>query len=629
MLKKYDVIVIGAGHAGLESATAAARVGAKVALITISQNNIGEMSCNPAIGGLGKGHIVREIDALDGVMAKIIDESGIQFRVLNESRGPAVQGPRAQADRKLYKKNASKMLDFYKEKYNLDVIFASVEDIILDNKKVSGVVLNNGEKIDCTAIVLTTGTFVNGVIHIGKTNYPAGRYGDKPSIGLGKFLKDTGFEVGRLKTGTPARLDAKTINFSVLEEQKADAIIKPFSFLNKEVSVPQVSCYITYTNDKTHQIIKDNIGLSAMYSGNISGVGPRYCPSIEDKVVRFASKNQHQIFLEPEGLDDDTIYPNGISTSLPQEVQDKFIRSMVGLENVKIIRYGYAIEYDYVNPQELTQTLQTKKVENLFFAGQINGTTGYEEAAGQGLIAGVNAGLKALNSAKTLIINRNEGYIGVMIDDLIHQGVKEPYRMFSSRAEYRMHLRADNADIRLTQKGYDVGCVDSERYNIFKTKIDKLNAIKAEMESLTATPNKLLSYGLALNQDGIKRNALQWLSFTNISIDDLAKVWQQLSSYDREILDIINIDCKYAFYIKRQAEEINQFLKEEGVKIPNTINFADIKGLSAELVEKFTKIKPTTIGSAMRVAGATPSSAIAILAHINKLRKNINLENAS
>ncbi|MCL2567061.1 MAG: tRNA uridine-5-carboxymethylaminomethyl(34) synthesis enzyme MnmG [Alphaproteobacteria bacterium] len=617
----YDVIVVGGGHAGVEASSAAARIGAKTLLITLSLDDIGQMSCNPAIGGLGKGHIVREIDALDGLMGKIIDKSGIQFRVLNASKGAAVQGPRSQADRKLYKNVSHETLQNYP---NLDILAGSVKDIILNNGAVAAVVLVNGEKISAKSVVLTTGTFLDGVIHIGTTNYGGGRYGAEPSLGLSKFLRNVGFEVARLKTGTPARLNGKTINWSVLQKQDADIEPKPFSFLNNKIEVPQISCYITETNEKTHQIIRDNIKKSAMYSGNITGVGPRYCPSIEDKVVRFADKLSHQIFLEPEGLDDDTVYPNGISTSLPSDVQTAFIRSMKGLENVEILRFGYAIEYDYVNPQELFNTLETHRVGGLFLAGQINGTTGYEEAAGQGLVAGVNAALKALEvknadgMLKKFVLGREESYIGVMIDDLIHQGVSEPYRMFSSRAEYRMLLRADNADRRLTAKGFDIGCVSPYRYNKFQAKMDLINKYKEIMAGLVASPNNLIKAGIHMNQDGIKRNALEILSFNTVDFKHLANIWAELQDIPKDIMEIINTDCKYYHYLKKQEEEILQFKKEENLTIPEDIDYSAVDGLSGELVEKFNRIKPATIGAALRVRGATPSSAIALLAYIKK-----------
>ncbi|MGV3278944.1 tRNA uridine-5-carboxymethylaminomethyl(34) synthesis enzyme MnmG [Rickettsiales bacterium LUAb2] len=611
----YEVVVIGAGHAGIEAATAAARVGAKTLLVTLRIDDIGQMSCNPAIGGIGKGHIVREVDALDGVMAKIIDQAGIQFRVLNLSKGPAVQGPRAQADRALYKHYSHDIIKSYP---NLTIKEGMVENILLDNNSVSKIVLENGEEINCKAVVITTGTFLNGIIHLGEKRQAAGRYDSPPSVGLANFLKSVKLDLARLKTGTPARLKGETINWDILEEQKGDAIPEPFSYLNDKITTKQISCYITYTNENTHAIIQQNINKSAVYSGAITSRGPRYCPSIEDKIVRFSNKLQHQIFLEPEGLNDTTIYPNGLSTSLPEEVQLQLLRSMKGLENVEVVRYGYAIEYDYVNPHELRYTLETKKVDGLFLAGQINGTTGYEEAAGQGLVAGTNAALKALKTGKEFIISRDEGYIGVMIDDLITQGVNEPYRMFTGRAEYRIMLRADNADLRLTQKGYDFGVVNSARYTIFASKISLINQAKEQLKSLKATPSELAKYDIKLSQDGVRRNGLELLSHNEITIDNLKNIWPQLSDIPSKILDIIKIDCVYDKYIEKQTEEINQFKKDEQIILGDEFNYKEVPGLSAELIEKFEKFKPQTLAAALRIRGSTPAAGIAIFTYIKK-----------
>ena len=614
----FDVIVIGGGHAGVEAAAASSRIGAETALITHSIDKIGEMSCNPAIGGLGKGHLVREIDALDGLMGRAIDDSGIQFRMLNTSRGPAVQGPRAQADRSLYKKSIKKLLSYYK---NLSIIEGSVEDLVIKNSQIKGVILDKNKKINCKTVVLTTGTFLRGMIKIGKKSVPAGRIGDKPSINLAKKIESLKFSIGRLKTGTPPRLDKKSINFNDLDEQVADKNPKPFSFINRFIHIPQISCFITHTNSKTHKIINKNIHLSPMYSGEIQSMGARYCPSIEDKVKKFSMKKSHQIFLEPEGLDSNIIYPNGISTSLPESVQKKFIHSIKGLENSKIVRPGYAIEYDYINPQELYHSLETKKINNLFFAGQINGTTGYEEAAAQGIIAGINSALKSANK-ESLTIQRSDGYIGVLIDDLVTKGTTEPYRMFTSRAEYRLSLRADNADQRLTPIGINIGCVDKRRKDIFNLKKQKLMKCFQITNNKLISPNQLSNYGISINADGKKRSALELLSYNNIGFDDLIRIWPEMKKIDQESQEQIIIESQYSSYLKRQREDILDFKKDESLTIPKNTNYKKIGSLSNEVIEKLSQIKPPTLGAASRVSGVTPAAVIALLRHV-KRKKNL------
>ncbi len=615
--KYFDVVVIGGGHAGVEAASASSRIGAKTALITHKINKIGEMSCNPAIGGLGKGHLVREIDALDGIMGRSIDESGIQFRMLNSSRGAAVRGPRAQADRKLYKKSIQKLI-FYQK--NLTIIEESVDDLIIHKNKVCGLITQKNEKILCESLVLTTGTFLRGLIRIGNNAYPAGRIGDKSSINLAKKIESLKFSIGRLKTGTPPRIDKKSINFNYLQEQQADRNPTPFSFINKFIHIPQISCFITHTNSKTHEIIKNNIHLSPMYSGKIKSIGARYCPSIEDKINKFSDKHSHQIFLEPEGLNNNIIYPNGISTSLPENVQEDFVHSITGLENAKIIKPGYAIEYDFVNPQELYHTLETKKINNLFFAGQINGTTGYEEAAAQGLISGINAALK-LNNNKIFTIDRSDGYIGVLIDDLVTKGTNEPYRMFTSRAEYRLVLRADNADQRLTPLGIKIGCVSKFRHKIFSLKIDKLKNDFNLVKSKFISPNKLNKLGISINHDGKKRSAFELLSFNNICFDEIIKIWPELRLIDVESLEQIKIESQYAGYLKRQREDIDDFKKDEELMLPNNLDYKNVGSLSNEIVEKLLLIKPPTLGAASRISGVTPAAIIALLRHV-KRQKN-------
>ena len=617
MKKKYDIIVVGGGHAGVEAAAAASRMGSLTALITHKKDKIGEMSCNPAIGGLGKGHLVREIDALDGIMARAIDQAGIQFRMLNLSRGPAVQGPRAQADRSLYKNAIQNIL---KEQKNLDIIEGSVEDIYTFESKISGIILEGFGKISCKALIITTGTFLRGIIRLGTESFPAGRVGDKPSINLAKSIESLKFSIGRLKTGTPPRISKKSINFNNLEEQQADKFPKPFSFINRDIHIKQISCFITHTNERSHKIINKNIHLSPMYSGQIKSMGARYCPSVEDKVRKFPTKNSHQIFLEPEGLENNVIYPNGISTSLPESVQEAFVHSIKGLEAAEIIKPGYAIEYDYVNPQELNHSLETKKIKNLFLAGQINGTTGYEEAASQGLIAGINSFLK-INKKEQFIIDRSDGYIGVLIDDLVTKGTKEPYRMFTSRAEYRLLLRADNADQRLTQLGIKVGCVSLQRKKIFEEKLDRLISGFNIVRSNKISPNELAKKGIKINHDGKKRSAFDLLSFKNISFRDIKIIWPSTKLIEPDVVEQIEIESQYSGYLDRQREDINDFKKEESLLLPKNIDYKAVGSLSNEVVEKLTLAQPPTLGAASRISGITPAAIIALLRFVKK-RKN-------